>query len=156
MTMTDPTFLDYGLAQLRDLIAQDFGVEARDFTEQARTVARRLPDDLAQIVAGLEAEWAALREHPDPAPERLAGFAFRCGQAHAKLAAFRQVQMELENVVVGPDSLSTAALQAAQVEPLARLVELRDRVFRKVADFTLKALLIGLVLLAVGLFLGVI
>jgi hypothetical protein len=156
MTMTARTILDSSLARLRELLARDFGAEAQDFTEQAKAVVRRLPDDLAQTVAGLESEWAALREQAEPAPERLADFAFRCGQTYAKLATFRQIQMELENVVLGPESVSTAALQTAQIEPLARFVELRDRVFRKVADFTLKAILIGLGLLTVGLFLGLI
>ena len=64
--------------------------------------------------------------------------------------------MELENVVMGPDSVTATPLESSEIEPLARLIEVRDRVFRKVADFTLKALLVGLALLMAGLVFGLI
>jgi hypothetical protein len=154
--MNKNSLIEASLFPLRELLAREFGASAPDFASQVKAAVPRLPDDLAQILAKLENTETILRKEAEPLPEGLADFGFRCGQVYEKLMAHRQMQMELENVVVGPDSVSAAPLQASQIEPLARFVEVRDRVFRKVADFTLKALLIGLGLLTLGLVLGLV
>jgi hypothetical protein len=68
----------------------------------------------------------------------------------------QQVQMELESAIIGPDSVTTTRLQLGQIDHLRRFIDTRDRIFRKVADTTLKLLLAGLGLMLVGLLLGII
>lgn len=154
--MSNQTFLDSSVSRFNDLLTGPFGTPKTDFPGMAKSAGAELPEDLDRALRELAANYGSLQAQPDPAPTALADFAFRCGEVYSKLENHRQIQMELENVVVGPESVSANPLQSAQVEPLARFIEARDRIFRKVADFTLKALLIGLGLLTLGLFLGLI
>jgi hypothetical protein len=154
--MSSQTFLDASLSRLDDLLASQFNAAAPDFAGKAKSAAAELPEDIAQPLLELAGTYGSLRAQAEPSPAALADFAFRCGEVYRSLENHRQIQMELENVVVGSESVSANPLQNSQVEPLARFVEARDRIFRKVADFTLKALLIGLGLLTLGLFLGLI
>lgn len=154
--MNSNTLIDASLAKLDELLVRNFGARGTDFAGKAETAAAGLPEDLAELLMELRQRLGPLQSVTEPDPQRLVEFAFRCGEVHARLMAYFQVRMELENVVVGPVSIGAAPLQPSEVEPLARFVELRDRLFRKVADFTLKALLIGLGLLTLGLVLGLI
>jgi hypothetical protein len=154
--MSHQTFLDASLFKLNELLSGPFGATESDFASRAKSAGAALPEDLALGLRELAGTYGSLQAQSEPSPAALADFAFRCGELHSRLENHRQIQMELENVVVGPESVSTTPLQGGQVEPLARFIEARDRIFRKVADFTLKALLIGLGLLTLGLFLGLI
>ena len=152
--MNSNLLIDKSLAKLEELIAREFGASGPDFAGRAKTAAAQLPDELAAALRELSGQAEPLRSESDP--ERLADFVFRCGDLYARLSAYEQVRMELENVVMGPDSVTATPLESSEIEPLARLIEVRDRVFRKVADFTLKALLVGLALLMAGLVFGLI
>ena len=154
--MSSQTFLDASLSRLNDLLTRHFDATAADFAASAKSAAAELPEDLAKSLGELAASHDALRAHTEPAPAALADFAFRCGELHSKLEEHRLVQMEVENALVGPDSVATTRLQPAQADRLAGFIAARDRLFRKVADFTLKALLIGLGLLILGLFIGIV
>jgi len=154
--MRNDTIIASSLSRLQKLLVHEFGATEGDFTGQVRAATPQLPEDLAQALSALQGLRESVSGPPEATPEQAADFAFRCGQVHAKLEAYRQVQMELENVVVGPESVSATPLQSSQIEPLARFVEIRNEIFRKVADFTLKALLIGLGLLLLGLALGLV
>lgn len=154
--MSSQTFLDSSLFRLNEILVSQFGATEPDFAGKAKSAGSELPEDLAQALGELAGTLGTLRAQAEPAPAALADFAFRCGEVYSKLENQRQIQMELENVLVGPDSVSANPLQSGQADRLAGFIEARDRVFRKVADFTLKALLIGLGLLTLGLFLGLI
>lgn len=115
-----------------------------------------MPEDLAQALRELAALHTRLRSKTVPDPREDTDFCFAAGVLHEKLRAYRQTRMELESTIVGPDSIAPTPLQPAQSDQLARFIEARDRVFRKVADLTLKFLLVGLGLLMLGLLLGIV
>lgn len=150
------TIVDASVARLNELLIRRLRAAGTDFADRARSASGRLPEDLARSLSGLAEAQALLKAETAPEPERLADFAFRCGQLYEQIEAFQRVEMEMENVRLGPDSVEPVPLQSSQVERLTRFVEVRDRLFRKVADFTLKALLIGLGLLMLGLVLGLV
>jgi hypothetical protein len=154
--MNKDQIVDSSLSKLNELLSRQFQAAEPDFADKAKTAAAQLPGDLAQALSRLAEQRALLKANAAPDTDLLAEFAFHCGQVYEQLAAYRHIQMEMENVVLGPESVSATPLQASQIEPLARFIEVRDRIFRKVADFTLKALLIGLGLLTLGLVLGLI
>jgi hypothetical protein len=147
--------IDACLAKLNELLTRHFHAEAPDFAGKAKTAASQLPNELAQALAEL-VEARAVLEKTGPESERFMDFAFQCGCVYERLDAHRRIEMEMENVVIGPESVAANPLQSSQVEPLARFIEVRDRLFRKVADFTLKALLVVLGLLTLGLMLGLV
>ena len=154
--MNTRLIIEHGERLVDDLLIRDFGATGASFAARAEQAAQALPDDLAGDLLELARRHAALQSTPEPGPEAAGDFCFRCGGMHEKLRAFQHIQMEIESAIVGPDSIATMPLQASQSDRLAGFVEARDRVFRKVADFTLKFLLIGLGLLAMGLLIGVI
>ncbi|BBL73646.1 hypothetical protein [Methylomagnum ishizawai] len=145
--MNKDSILAASLARLDALIAAEYRADPPDFAAKAQAIGPALPDELAQTLAGLVAAHASLQAEPDPDDARIADFAFRCGQVHEQLRAHRQIELELE---------ASAQVPPAQAEPLARFIEVRDRLFRQVADFTLKALLVMLGLLTLGLVLGLV
>jgi hypothetical protein len=148
--------IDSCLVKLSELLTQQFHAEAPDFAGKVKTAAPQLPNELAQALAELVDIQAMLDTTPGPEPERFMDFAFQCGRVYEQLDAHRRIEMEMENAVIGPESVAASPLQPSQIEPLARFLEVRDRLFRKVADFTLKALLVSLGLLVLGLALGLV
>ncbi len=154
--MNKDLIVDASLAKLNELLAAQFHTDQSDFSSNAHAAASRLPDDLVQPLAGLVETQARLKAAPAVDTEHFVEFAFRCGQVYEQLKAYRQIEMEMENVRMVSGSVEAAQLQASQIEPLARFIEARDRLFRKVADFTLKALLVLLALLTLGLVLGLV
>jgi hypothetical protein len=155
-TLNPEVVVNAGLARLSDLLARQFGATAPEFARQVQAAEDQLPEELARALEELAATAARLRVAASVEAERLADFGFRCGQVYEQLEVFRRLELELENVRLGPASIEASPLQGAQVERLARFIEVRDRIFRKVADFTLKALLVGLGLLTLGLILGLV
>jgi hypothetical protein len=154
--MNQVQFVNISLAKLDQLLVEQFRADARDFAGRARGVAASLPDELAQPLAELAEAGERLKAEPAAEAGRFAEFAFRCGQVYEQLTAQRRIEMEMENVRVGPASVEPAPLQGSQADLVARFIEARDRMFRKVADFTLKALLVVLGLLTLGLILGLV
>ena len=110
----------------------------------------------AQALRAIAAQQASLLAAGANDPQQVGEFCFAAGALHEKLRTLLQTEMELESAIVGPDRVSATPLQRAQSDQLARLLETRDRIFRKVADVTLKFLLIGLGLLVLGLVLGLV
>lgn len=138
------------IAQLDALLIDHFQAQGADFAARVQDATPRISQESALALA----ELARSADSLDPA--QLADFAFRCGRVYEQLEAQRLIDMEMENIRVGFDQVETQPLQAAQLDRVARFIEARDRLFRKVADFTLKAILIVLGLLTLGLVLGVI
>ena len=154
--MNKDLFVDSSLSKLNNLLAEHNPAEAPGFAGKAQSAAFLLPGELAQPLRELAEAEARLKADSTADDGALADFAFRCGQVYEQLSAYRRIEMELENVRVGPDSVEAAPLHASQADVVARFIQARDRVFRKVADFTLKALLAILALLALGLVLGLV
>ncbi|MDD1650289.1 MAG: hypothetical protein LUO80_07830 [Methylococcaceae bacterium] len=150
----DP-LIETSLNALDDILIRSLGATATTFAARAEQVAATLTDDVAQPLRAIAALHARLSANMTPDPRLVGEFCFACGALHEKLGALMQTQMELESAIVGPESISTTPLQRSQSDQLTRLIETRDRLFRKVADLTLKFLLLGLGLLTLGLMLGV-
>ena len=156
--MNPETLIAAGERHLDDLLTRDLGARADSFIARAEEVARTLPDEFAQPVVRLLELRARLRGAGarEPDAELLGRYCFACGALHEKLRAYTRARMEVESAIVGLDSIQTTALQTGQSDQLSRFLAARDRLFRKVADFTLKFLLIGLGLLLLGLLIGVV
>lgn len=154
--MTLEPLIEASRQSLDRLLVRDLGATARDFATRAEQAAGSLPDDLAEPLRAMTTLYARLASATEPDPQLAGEFCFACGVLHEKLSALLQTRMELESAIVGPDSVSTTPLQRAQSDQLTRFIETRDRLFRKVADLTLKFLLIGLGLLTLGLMLGLV
>jgi len=154
--MNKDSIIEASLAKLGELLAQHFPADALDFAERAKHAADLLPGELANPLAALVEARARIKADSGAGSEQVADFVFRCGQLYEQIKAYRQIEMEMENVRVGSSSVEAEQLQPGQLDLMARFIETRDRIFRKVADFTLKALLIMLGLLTLGLLLGLI
>lgn len=153
--MNHDPLIESSLQALDDILIRSLGATAATFAARAEQAAATLTDDVAQPLRAIAGLHDRLSASPTPDP-RLAGeFCFACGVLHEKLGALLQTRMELESAIVGPDTVSTTPLQRSQSDQLTRFIEARDRLFRKVADLTLKFLLIGLGLLTLGLVLGI-
>jgi hypothetical protein len=155
--MNQDQFIAASQAGLDALLAERFHLGLADLTRQTlQSTGPALPVELVQALAELAETQDRLKSDPAADPARLASYAFRCGQVHEQVRAWLRIEMEVENARIGLDSVEPSPLQAGQADLMARFVETRDQMFRQVADFTLKALLISLGLLTVGLILGLI
>lgn len=153
--MNHPVFLEASIARLNEFFSQQEHTEKTIFPDYVETVAAELPEEVSQSLLELAQTAISLRSSDSaPSEEGWATFAFQCGELYTQLKNHRQIQMELESVVVGPDRVDVQPLQPGQTDLLSRFVETRDRIFRKVADVTLKFLLIGLAILTLGLIFG--
>ncbi|CAL1240240.1 hypothetical protein [Candidatus Methylocalor cossyra] len=146
--------VDLYLTKLNDLLTGYFHAAGSDFPSVVKSASAHLPNETAQLLAELAARQAQLRGEDTATADRLADFAFACGRAYEQLSAHRRMEMEAANTLLGPESIQTHPMQSSEVDLLARFVEVRDRWFRKVADFTLKLLLAVLGVLLLGLVLG--
>lgn len=153
-TMNLDPFIESSLQSLDNLLVRELGMTAGHFGARAEQAADNLPDDLAEPLRALAGLHGRLISAAEPDPRQAGDFCFACGALHEKLSALLLARMELESAILGPDSVRTTPLQRAQSDQLTRFIETRDRLFRKVADWTLKLLLIGLGLLILGLMLG--
>lgn len=155
-TSSSGFFVDLCITRLGTLLSTHFNAYQPDFTEKVSAIADDLPEELSELLTKIATRRLLLKQDSDQDITKLAEFSFDCGQLYEKLEEYRRMEMEVENVRQGSFSVSPSPLQSAQVEKLSRFIEVRDRLFRKVADFTLKAILVGLGLLILGLFLGIV
>lgn len=155
--MNQDQFIAASQAGLDALLAERFRLELAGLTRPAlQSAAPTLPAELVQSLTELAETQDRLKSESSADETRLASYAFRCGALHEQLRAWLRVEMEVENARINLDSVEPSLLQPGQEDLMARFVETRDRLFRQVADFTLKALLIVLGLLTVGLVLGLV
>ena len=154
--MQGKTFLAPALVRLDETLWDLPGVEASDPQGIRREALALLPDDLAQKLRGL-LEAAERLEHTEaPDPQILGETVFTLGQFHSEIVALSRAQAEIESAWIGTDTVEPRSLEGQQPEQIRKFLALRDRVFRQVADFTLKLLLGLFGLLVVLLILGLI
>lgn len=147
--MTDAATLY--LKKLEDMLANDFAATGDTLAEKLASIRSKLPDELA---GGLE----SLAEHAPSGEsvEEEARLVFRCGQMAEQLRGVLLAQAAESLAAVHPDGLNTEELAPTDLDAVARFMAARDRFMRAVASFTLKALLILLGLLIIGLALGIV
>lgn len=153
---TAKAFLAPALARLDEALWDLPGVDASDAEGIRREAEALLPDDLAQKLRTVlkTAEGFDGTETPDAGA--LGETVFALGQLHAEIFALTRAQAEIESAWFGSDRVDPRALDGKQPEQIQKFLALRDRLFRQVADFTLKLLLILFGLLVVLLVLGLI
>jgi hypothetical protein len=153
---TARSFLAPALERLDEALWDLPGVDASDPDGIRREALSLLPDDLAQKLHGL-LDTLKMLEHAEAPDARALGEAvFALGQLHAEIVALSRAQAEIESAWIGTDRVDPRALDGQQPEQIRKFLALRDRLFRQVADFTLKLLLALFGLLVVLLVLGLI
>jgi len=143
-------------AQLRlgHTLTELLGIQGIAFEEQMVQAAERLPDDLSRDTLRLLRELKTYEAAPEPL--LLGDLLFDMGVLHEKIRAQSQAQMEIESAIIDLDGVKTASLEIPESERISRFIALRDQLFRKVADVTLKVMLILLALLILGLLVGIV
>jgi hypothetical protein len=116
--------------QLETLLRNNFGATGNDLPGLTQSCAANLPDDVLDLLTHLSGQ-------ADPVQA-----AFCYGRAVERLNALKQARLAESLGVTGAEGVSLGALPAEDVDTLARLLAVRDRAFKAVADFTLKALMV--------------
>ncbi len=147
--MTDATTLY--LKKLEDMLAHDFAATGDTLAEKLASIRSKLPDQLAADLESL-AGHAPTGDNDD----EVAGLVFRCGQLAEQLRGVLLAQAAENLAAAHPGGLDTEELAPADLDAVARFMAARDRFMRAVANFTLKALLIIVGLLIIGLALGIV
>jgi hypothetical protein len=125
---THPSLNAYRL-QLETLLRNNFGALGDELPALTQSCAAHLPDDVLDLLTHLSGQ-------ADPVQT-----AFCYGRAVERLNALKQARVAESLAMAGPEA-ALDALPAEDVDTLARLLAVRDRAFKAVADFTCKALLV--------------
>lgn len=148
--------LNPALVRLDEALWDLSGVNASDAEGIRREALKLLPDDLSQRLTLLLERAHTLGTRQDADPQEVGTLIFDLGQFHAEVEALSHAQAEIESALFGSASVSPQPLEGKQPEQIRKFLALRDQLFRKVADFTLKLLLGIFALLVVLLLLGLI
>ena len=140
----------YLIGRLEALLAEGFSAEGDGLEAKLRSVGAELPDDLRELLRQLAKESGSLDK------EGAIQFAFRCGQAHERLESLAQSRLAANIAFLGSDGTPPLELEQNDLDAIARFVKLRDQILKTVADYTLKFLLVSVILLALGMSLGLI
>ena len=140
--------------RLKHTLTELLGIQEISFEEQMVQAAERLPDDLSRDTLRLLRELETYEAAKEPL--LLGDLLFDMGILHEKIRAQSQAQMEIESAIIDLEGVRTASLEIPESERISRFIALRDQLFRKVADVTLKVMLILLALLILGLLLGIV
>ncbi len=135
---------------LENLLEADFAATGNNLNEKIDSVRSDLPEDVVTDIDTIAAA-ASMNNIPD-----LADLLFRCGQATQRLEVLRRSRAADNVVAAHPEGISPDELENTDLDAVARFIAARDKVMRFVADFTLKALLVIVGLLVLGLVLGII
>ncbi len=144
--VTDST--DEAITKLETLLVEGFSAEGDDFAAKVRGLGHDLPEDLRDLLLELAGE-------QNRQGSSLA-FAFRCGQAYERLESLAQSRLAAHIAFLDPDGTPPLELEKNDLDAIARFVNLRNRFLKTVADYTLKFLLVSVILLVLGLSLGLI
>ncbi|MCX7109645.1 MAG: hypothetical protein NTX45_05850 [Proteobacteria bacterium] len=138
--------------RLETLLAEGLSAGCGDLDAKLRRVGNDLPDDLREMLQGLALGRTGTEEGENDRVE----FAFLCGQAYERLESFVQSRLAANIAFHAPDGTLPLELEGKDFANLARFVALRDQMLKTVADYTLKFLLVSVILLVLGLSLGLI
>jgi hypothetical protein len=142
------------LAHLETCLREDFNAEGANLTEQLAQLTPTVPAELSAELHAL-AEEARLIGKSSDNPDTALAWTFRCGQIYQRLQALKYTLAEETLGQVSLDGQPPLNLEITDVDAITRFIAWRDRVFQKIADFTLKALLVFVGLLFLGLMLGI-
>jgi hypothetical protein len=154
--LTAPSLLAPALVRLDEALWDLPGVDASDSEGIRREALALLPDDLSEKLRRRLETIQMLERTEAPDAQLLGETLFALGQIHSEILALTRAQAEIESAWIGSDRVAPRALEGQQPEQIQKFLALRDRLFRQVADFTLKLLLGLFGLLVVLLVLGLI
>jgi hypothetical protein len=144
---------DY-LGDLERLLEEGFAARGQNFREKLDSVQEQIPEDLLKELHAIirrRSEWGQTEDSP-----ALAAFVFDCGKLVSRLDALIKERAETTLFAAQIAELPAALPESGELDAIGRFMAVRDRLMRKIADFTLKALLILTGLLIIGLVLGIV
>lgn len=130
--------------QLETLLRNNFGAVGDDLPTLTQSSAANLPDDVLDLLTRLAGQ------SPDPVQT-----AFNYGRAVERLNALKQARIAESLAMAGAEGVPLDALPPEELDTMARVLAVRDRLVKAIADFTFKALMVCLGLLVVWLLLQV-
>ncbi|QSA95937.1 hypothetical protein [Methylococcus sp. EFPC2] len=137
------------------LLRTSFDAKGENLTDLVADIDGELPKELASELLALDRLAHELAQSASD-PDALADFAFRCGQAQERIAALSQGYQFERLGFVPTSTLEDEDVGKIDLDAIARLAEFRDRILKTIADFTLKFLVVAVLLLFLGLALGLI
>jgi hypothetical protein len=140
----------YLLEKLEGLLVESFAAKGDGLEAKVSSVAKELPEELQESLHQLARQSQTLGEG-----EALA-FAFQCGQAYERLESVAQNRLAANIAFLGTDGTPPVELEKTDLDAIARFVKWRDQMLKTVADYTLKFLLVSVILLVLGLSVGLI
>jgi hypothetical protein len=148
--MTDTQHL---LNRLESLLTEGMSAEGENLEAKLSKLGNDdLPDDLLELLQNLiQAHTGGDANEKDPLE-----FAFQCGQAYERLESLVHSRLAANIAYHSADGTPPMELERKDFDRLARFITLRNQVLKTIADYTLKFLLVSVVLLAIGLALGLI
>jgi len=144
------------LRKLNNQLDSDFAAQGDDLATRIGSIRSLLPDALLTLLRDIDTRATQLSLSPREDSASLADFIFRCGLASEQLETLRQNRAAESVAAFQTNGLPPAEFEKPELDAIAHFIAVRDRLLRKVADFTLKAMLILLGLLILGLVLGVV
>lgn len=148
-----PLSIDNYLARLETCLREDFNTDGTNLAEQLVQFTPIVPAELSGELHALAEQAQAINTSGNP--DAALAWVFHCGQIYQRLQALKYALAEETLGQVSLDGRPPLDLEITDVDAVARFIAWRDRVFQKVADFTLKALLVFVGLLFLGLVLGI-
>ncbi|HLF95871.1 MAG TPA: hypothetical protein VI457_01895 [Methylococcaceae bacterium] len=139
--METPASLNAYRLQVETLLRNNFGATGDDLPALIQSCATHLPDDVLDLLTQLSGQ-------ADPVPA-----AFYYGRAVERLNTLKQARVVESLALAGTDGIHLDILPAEDLDSLARLLTVRDRAFKAVANFTFKATLVCVGLLVLWLLL---
>ena len=142
----------YLIERIEALLGEGFSAEGDSLEAKVDSVRRELPDELREELQKLAKEYLKQGK----TQTELLEFAFRCGRAHDKLESMAHSRLAANIAFLAPDGTSQVELEKDDLDAVAHFINLRDRILKTVADYTLKFLLVSFILVVIGLFFGLI
>lgn len=149
-----PLSIENYLARLETCLREDFNAEGANLAEQLNQLTPTLPAELSAELQALAEQAQVIGTTSDDTDAAL-DWAFRCGEIYQRLQALKYTLAEETLGQVSLDGQPPLNLEITDVDAITRFIAWRDRVFQKIAEFTLKALLVFVGLLFLGLVLGI-
>lgn len=144
-----------GVDRIAVFINTNLGFSARTPEELDQEIPRRLSGTLAET-------WGEFRKRmkhmssSEPSAQEITDFLLDCGAYIERLKHYREMEFAATAAAtVSHDGILPEPLEADDLDAIAKFITWRDRIFRRVADYTLKGLVVCGILFIVGLVFGI-
>jgi hypothetical protein len=140
------------IERLEAVLSREFGGQGKNLAERLENadIPQEIKGHLRKIVRNAAADDAS--RDPAVAMEVV----FLCGQVHERLEALAAARLVEPFHYVEVDGTPGPEIETADIANVAQFVQAWNQFMRKVTDFVLKLLLVGVIVLFIGLLAGVI